>query len=85
MSTSKQIIARHLAARAGDSIPPAPKELDVLVDMLAHNETAPLGCKVSAKEALEAMRAAGAISVRSIARVNDICRKYLGRKGFYVK
>lgn len=82
---SKDLIEKYKRERPGDSImPPDPalKELERIID---YNETAPLGSKVSAKEALEAMRTAGATSVRSIARVNDVCRKYLQRRSFYVE
>lgn len=80
---SKDLIKKRTKERASDSIPPPAAARDELINILAHNMKALPGDLISSKEAVEAMRGAGA-NVHSVAKLNDICRKYLGRKGYYV-
>jgi hypothetical protein len=84
-TTARAETALQPSAQETDSIPPPPAVLDVLLDIIARNFTAAPIDQIPAKEAIIAMQSAGASRDLYIPKLNAICRKYFGLKGYYVK
>ncbi len=66
------------AARARGSVPPPDDALRQLVEVLESNDT-PGTAKVDSKAVVDALQQ----HIPNSIRLNHICRKYLGRKGFW--
>ena len=78
VSKSNLVEQAKLAAKARGSVPPPDNVLQELVDVVENNDT-PGSAKVDTRAVLQALGA----HIPNSQRLNHICRKYLGRKGFW--